>query len=185
MFSYLSISTLNDFVFCPYSIYLHNVYKEGSEDNYHAMPQVAGKNAHQTVDRVGGIQQKITGLEVFSEELELMGKIDLFDPLSKSLIERKRKLKYIYQGQIWQLQAQYFCMIEMGYSVDSIGFYSMADHKSFPQPIPSQSDKNILKSAIEEIKNFDFLVDINVNPNKCRHCIYNNLCDKTEVANTY
>ena len=80
MFSYLSISTLNDFVFCPYSIYLHNVYKEGSEDNYHAVPQVAGRNAHQTVDRVNGIQQKITGLEVYSEELGLMGKIDLFDP---------------------------------------------------------------------------------------------------------
>ena len=24
---YISISTLNDFIFCPYSIYLHNVYE--------------------------------------------------------------------------------------------------------------------------------------------------------------
>lgn len=24
--NYISISTLNDFIFCPYSIYLHNVY---------------------------------------------------------------------------------------------------------------------------------------------------------------
>lgn len=26
MENYISISTLNDFIFCPYSIYLHNVY---------------------------------------------------------------------------------------------------------------------------------------------------------------
>ena len=92
-----------------YSVPFHlfTLYKNGSEDNYHAVPQVAGKNAHQTVDNVGGIQQKITGLEVFSEELGLMGKIDLFDPKSNSLVERKRKLKYIYQGQVWQLQAQF------------------------------------------------------------------------------
>ncbi len=28
---YISISTLNDFIFCPYSIYLHNVYMESDE----------------------------------------------------------------------------------------------------------------------------------------------------------
>lgn len=29
----IPISTLNDFIFCPYSIYLHNVYMETDEDN--------------------------------------------------------------------------------------------------------------------------------------------------------
>ena len=28
---YISISTLNDFIFCPYSIYLHNVYMDADE----------------------------------------------------------------------------------------------------------------------------------------------------------
>ncbi len=32
---YISISTLNDFIFCPYSIYLHNVYMESDEGLYH------------------------------------------------------------------------------------------------------------------------------------------------------
>ena len=27
-----SLSTLNDFIFCPYSIYLHNVYMETDEE---------------------------------------------------------------------------------------------------------------------------------------------------------
>ena len=31
MEDYISISTLNDFIFCPYSIYLHNVYMETDE----------------------------------------------------------------------------------------------------------------------------------------------------------
>ncbi len=31
MDDYISISTLNDFIFCPYSIYLHNVYMETDE----------------------------------------------------------------------------------------------------------------------------------------------------------
>ena len=36
---YISISTLNDFIFCPYSIYLHNVYMETDEGLYHATLQ--------------------------------------------------------------------------------------------------------------------------------------------------
>ena len=28
----IAISTLNDFIFCPYSIYLHNVYMDADED---------------------------------------------------------------------------------------------------------------------------------------------------------
>jgi hypothetical protein len=51
MIDYIPISTLNDFIFCPYSIYLHNVYMETDEDLYHAVPQVRGKVAHETVDK--------------------------------------------------------------------------------------------------------------------------------------
>lgn len=36
MTDYIPISTLNDFIFCPYSIYLHNVYMETDEGLYHA-----------------------------------------------------------------------------------------------------------------------------------------------------
>ena len=40
MDDYIAISTLNDFIFCPYSIYLHNVYMEADEGVYHAVPQI-------------------------------------------------------------------------------------------------------------------------------------------------
>ena len=39
---YISISTLNDYIFCPYSIYLHNVYMDADEGLYHATPQTKG-----------------------------------------------------------------------------------------------------------------------------------------------
>ena len=47
----IAISTLNDFIFCPYSIYLHNVYMETDEGVYHATPQTRGRIAHETVDK--------------------------------------------------------------------------------------------------------------------------------------
>jgi len=43
--NYISISTLNDFIFCPYSIYRHNVYENTDESLFHAVPQT------QVIDR--------------------------------------------------------------------------------------------------------------------------------------
>ena len=42
MTDYIPLSVLNDFVFCPYSIYLHQVYMEADEDVYKAAPQTRG-----------------------------------------------------------------------------------------------------------------------------------------------
>ena len=55
---FISISTLNDFIFCPYSIYLHNVYMESDEGLYHATPQTQGRIAHETVDEKKGSTSK-------------------------------------------------------------------------------------------------------------------------------
>ena len=46
----IAISTLNDFIFCPYSIYPHQVYVDADEDMYQAKPQTRGRNAHEKVD---------------------------------------------------------------------------------------------------------------------------------------
>ena len=43
---YISISTLNDFIFCPYSIYLHNVYENTDESIFHVTPQTQGRIAY-------------------------------------------------------------------------------------------------------------------------------------------
>ena len=47
-----------------------------------------------------------------------MGKIDVYRAKDKYLVERKYQLRQIYQGQIYQLWAQMFCLQEMGYEVE-------------------------------------------------------------------
>lgn len=43
MEDYIHISTLNDFVFCPYSIYLQGVFMDTDEGQYKAAPQIPVK----------------------------------------------------------------------------------------------------------------------------------------------
>ena len=187
MDDYIPISALNDFIFCPYSIYLHNVYMETDEGLYHATPQTVGKLAHEPVDAKTSSNRSddIFALPIYSEQLGLMGKIDVYKRKEKKLIERKYQLKQIYQGQIYQLWAQFFCMTEMGYEVDSIAFYEISTNKTLPINIPTEADRKELESFIATFKSFDPTTPIPVNPNKCRHCIYCNLCDKTNEENVY
>ena len=187
MEDYISISTLNDFIFCPYSIYLHNVYMESDENIYHASPQVKGKIAHSTIDEKTYTTRKsdITSLSVFSTRLKLVGKIDLYKSKEKTLRERNYSLKQIYQGQLYQLWAQYFCMLEMGYSIDKLAFYETSTNKMIPIKIPGQAEKIELEKFIERFRSYSPDMSFAVNQNKCIHCIYCNLCDKTEFDNVY
>lgn len=187
MEDYISISTLNDFIFCPYSIYLHNVYMGGEDELVHATPQTQGKAAHTTIDEktYSSRKNEITSLSVYSNELGVIGKIDLYKGNEKLLIERKYQLNTIYQGQIYQLWAQYFCMIEMGYEIQNLSFYAISTNKMFPINIPSDNDKKELQSFISRFRDYDPSKDIKVNINKCTHCIYCNLCDKIETENVY
>lgn len=109
---YISISTLNDFIFCPYSIYLHNVYMDTDTDMYHALPQIKGKAAHENVDTKQSSTRSsiLESLNVVSHEYGIKGKIDILDTTTGRLTERKNNLKNIFQGQIYQLWAQYLCL---------------------------------------------------------------------------
>jgi CRISPR-associated protein Cas4 len=187
MDDYIPISELNDFIFCPYSIYLHNVYAGGSEDLFHATPQTLGKAAHASIDEknYSSLKDEITGLAVYSEELGVLGKIDLYKGKEKLLKERKYLLETIYRGQIYQLWAQYFCMKEMGYEVDRLEFHSLSTNRTFPIDIPTNKDKAELLGFIDQFKKFDPSQTFQVNSNKCLHCIYCNLCDKTDSENVY
>ena len=140
MDDYIPISTLNDFIFCPYSIYLHNVYMESDEGLYHATPQTKGRNAHETIDtkKASNRTEDLQSLPIISERYKLMGKIDLYRGRVKKLIERKYQLKNIYQGQIYQLWTQYLCMTEMGYEVKEIAFYEISTNKMIPVALPTE-----------------------------------------------
>lgn len=187
MDDYISISTLNDYIFCPYSIYLHNVYMEADEGLYHATPQTQGAIAHSAVDKktTSTTKNEIQALPISSEQLGVMGKIDIYRTNEKILIERKYKLKQIYRGQLYQLWAQYYCMVDMGYEVDKLGFYEISTNTTIPIPLPTDTEKQELMSFIEKFKNYDPAEPIAINVNKCKHCIYCNLCDKTDTENVY
>ena len=181
MESYLMISFLNDFIFCPRSIYFHQLYGNMSTKVYHTNIQTKGLTAHKTVDSQSYSTAKtiLQGIEVYSDTYRLCGKIDTFDIKKKLLVERKKKIKVIYDGYIFQLFAQYFCLKDMGYQVDKLKLYSMDDNKSYEVNLPEHDQSMYLKfkKLLTAIGEFKLTHSMSVNPNKCRSCIYNNLCD--------
>lgn len=187
MEDYISISTLNDFIFCPYSIYLHNVYMDTDEGLYHATPQTKGRIAHESIDtkKASNRADDLQSLAVVSEEFGLMGKIDIYKGKEHKLIERKYQLRNIYQGQIYQLWAQYLCMKEMGYEIESLAFYEVSTNKMIPIELPSDNQIAEFKGFIDTYRNYDPSQPLHVNENKCKHCIYCNLCDKMDGENVY
>lgn len=174
------ISNLNDFIFCPRSIYFHNLYYNFEEKLFHDTYQQEGKIAHKNIDKKQYSSKKdiLQSIDVYSEELGVIGKIDLYDKDKKQLIERKKKIKTIYEGYYLQLYAQYYCLIEMGYDVKELYFHSLSDNKRIKISIPTDENKERLKEIIKEMQNFR-LDDENFsqNPKKCQMCIYRELCD--------
>ena len=186
MENYIPISMLNDFVFCPYSIYLHNVYMEADEGLYHATPQLRGKMSHQSVDeKMSNRKVDFLSLPVCSNKYRLFGRIDLLKTDKKQLIEKKYSLKQIFKGQIYQLWAQYFCLQEMGYEVEHLAFYEISTNKIFEVMLPTKAEEQEFPSFINLVHNYSPEDDMHVNLNKCRHCIYCSMCDKTSVENVY
>jgi CRISPR-associated protein Cas4 len=157
------------------------------EDIYHVSPQTKGKLSHATIDEKMASNKKdeLQSLPVISLRLGIMGKIDIYRSKEKMLIERKYNLKTIYRGQLYQLWAQYFCMKEMGYEVEKLAFYEISTNKITPVELPTKEDRAELEKFIEDFRNYDPEVDFQPNENKCKHCVYCNLCDKTNIENVY
>ena len=186
MENYISISFLNDFIFCPRSIYFHQVYKTFDISVYHEDIQTKGRIAHQNIDnkKYSTRKENLQGLLVYSSKYSLCGRIDLFNKKRGILKERKKSVKKIYNGFIFQLYAQYYCLIEMGYKVKELYIYSLDDNKNYFIPLP-KDDKKMdyqFKILLEQIKTFDLEKDFYPNISKCEKCIYKNLCDYSPLC---
>lgn len=181
--SYIPIAYLNDFIFCPRSIYFHQLYGKYNDSLYKKKPQYAGKAAHDTIDKKKFTTRKgvIQGLDVYSEAFGLCGKIDVFDVSSGYLTERKRSVKVIYDGYIFQLYAQYFCLKEMGYQVSGLRIHDLIHNKNYPIPLPEEDRlmEQKFRQVLIELKSFDLNAPFRPNSEKCANCIYANLCDKS------
>lgn len=174
---YIPISKINDFLYCPKSLYLHLMYENFDKSLFHDEPQSEGKLNHQTIENQDYSTAKkfIVGKEVYSEKYKIMGKIDIYDSESKTLIERKTKVKKIYEGYIFQLYAQYFCLEEMGYKVEKIILRSLKNNKNYQIKLPDKKDRKKFEELIKNIWSFNPEILLNHHCQRCDKSIYGNL----------
>ena len=178
----IAITLLNDFIFCPISIYFHKLYYDIDQFIYTGEKQLNGLKAHKKVDNPSYYDAKnvLRGIDVLSQEYGLIGKIDILDLDTMTLIERKKKIKTVYDGYVLQLYGQYYSLREMGYDVKSLQLYSMDDNKKYPVPLPEESDyySELFVDVINKLKTLDLMKFKQTNVEKCMNCIYFDICDR-------
>ncbi len=177
MEEYIQISKINDFIFCPVSLYLHSIYENFSDKIFHSSYQVVGKINHKAIDekKYSTSKRFIVGMEIYSDKYNLAGKIDIYDKEKEILIERKTRIKQIFDGYRYQLYAQYFCFLEMGYSVKKMKLHSLEDNKNYKVNIPSEKEKEDFEKIIKKINNFNLNDLLNHSCPNCKNNIYSNL----------
>lgn len=169
MESYIQISKINDFLFCPLSLYLHTMYEDFDARGYHETAQVAGKLAHENIESetYSSARRYIQGISVYCEKYNIAGKIDIYDKKEKALIERKNKIKNIYLGYKYQLYGEYFCMTEMGYEVEKLFLHSLSDNKRYEIFPPSTEEVAGFEKTLEQMRDFG---PGDIARHSCPHC---------------
>lgn len=179
------VSNLNDFIFCPASIYFHRFYEDLSTILFQSEYQLAGTHVHKKVDSGGYSTRRnvLQGINVYSDKYHISGKIDVFDKSSGVLTERKKKVTFIYDGYVFQVYAQCFGLRETGYEVKKIRIHSYDDNKNYDIPLPEDDPVMLSKfeKTIDAMYNFRLADFEQTNPKKCENCIYRSLCDRALV----
>lgn len=186
MESVLTMTQLNDFIFCPRSLYYNGIYRTSAGvETYHQVPQKDGLAVHAAIDQGRYSSRKcvLQGTMVYCEKYNLLGRIDVFDSSSGILTERKNSITAIYDGFRYQLYAQYFALMEMGYSVKELRLYSAKDNRIYPIPLPIESDVMNFEHTLHCMREWSPERAFIPNPKKCRACIYSSLCDYTQCDN--
>lgn len=180
------ISWLNDFIFCPVSIYFHNLYGNLDKTIYQSEKQLNGSYVHKIIDsaKYSSSSSILQGVDVYSTSLNIKGKIDVFNKETGILTERKKKIVTIYDGYVFQVYAQCYALEDMGYNVSKIRLHSIDDNKTYNIPLPKDDikirDKFI--SLVGAMHKFDINNFVQTNIKKCENCIYEPLCDRSLVC---
>ena len=65
-------------------------------------------------------------------------------------------------------------------------FYEISTNKMIPVTLPTEIEMLRFNSFLQKIRTYNpASTTFTINPNKCRHCIYCNLCEKTDIDNVY
>lgn len=181
---YILLSELNDFIFCPRSIFYHHIYGKFDQKLYHEAVQTRWTHTHESIDqrKYSRSNHILQWVPVISHEFWIQWKIDLYNTRTGILTERKRTIKKVYTGYIWQLYGQYFCLTEMGYIITGIRLYSFTDRTTYLLALPNAEDRKIFTNMIHAFKNFSLNTPFTANPKKCKRCIYKHLCDKNPLS---
>lgn len=179
MEQYIRISTINDFLYSPKSLYLHGVYESFDQSMYHELPQKKGKLNHENIDNgtYSTAKRYLQGLTVYSEKYNIGGKIDVYDCATKTLIERKTRIKAIHDGQRFQLYAQMFALQEMGYEVEHLRIHSLEDNKRYAIDLPSADDVRKFEETLAAMRAYDPLTYVEASKTQqlCDMSIYRHL----------
>lgn len=176
----IAITALNDFTFCPASIYYHNIYADVDKMIFQDAPQVEGTNSHKSIDTASYSTSKdvVQGIAVYCERYNIVGKIDKYIRTSHRLVESKRKITKVYDGYILQIYGQYFALCEAGYEVDELALYSIVDNSIYPVPLPKDCPSMLSKfeNTLTQIRNFRIENFQKASNEKCLRCIYSDIC---------
>jgi CRISPR-associated protein Cas4 len=157
MDSLIPISKINDFLYSPKSLYFHSSFEDFDTEIYHQKFQARGNLTHEKIDtsKYSSSKRYLQGIPVYCEKYGLVGKIDLYDKQTSSLIERKFLIQKIHKGYIYQLYAQMFCLVEMGFEVKKMFLHSLSDNTRYPIKLPDQKEIQEFEAVLNKIRNYD------------------------------
>lgn len=188
METYLMITQINDFIFCPRSLYFHDIYRNTTADDVcYQTPQLVGRAAHETLDQGTYSTRKdiLTGTMVYSQQYRLLGRIDMLDLRSGLLVERKYSITAVYDGFRYQLYAQYFALKEMGYGLRAMRLHSLKDNRNYEVPLPLPEDIRAFETILDDINTYRLDIPFSPNLKKCMRCIYASLCDMCPIQEEF
>ena len=180
----MPITNINDFLFCPRSLYFGNIYRRSiGKDDYQEAPQKIGTAAHTSLDESTYSTRKniMTGTMVHCATFGLLGRIDSFDVSRGLLMERKWSVSDVWEGYRMQLYAQAKALQEMGYEVKALKLHSKKNNRTFDVALPTARDWARLAEIIAKMRKFRLDAPFAANPRKCARCIYSGLCDECEA----
>lgn len=177
MEQYIRISTINDFLYSPKSLYLHGVYESFNQNMYHELPQKKGKINHENIESgtYSTAKRYLQGLAVYSEKYNVGGKIDIYDRETKTLIERKTRIKQVHEGQKFQLYAQMFALEEIGYPVEHLRIHSLEDNKRYTIDLPTPADIARFEGVLTAMRGYNPLEYTEPAQHLCDISIYRHL----------
>ena len=178
---YITLSFLNDFIFCPRSIYFHQLYGGLNHELYKQKPQIAGTAAHKPIGDKSYAHAKIFCRiwKYFQRNTIFVEKL-MCSIARRASTERKREIKTIYDGYVFQVYAQCHALREMGYAVNEIVIHDLVHNKNYPIPLPENNLEMQMKfeKLIQGINCFKIdSAEFEPNRSKCERCIYSQLCD--------